>query len=187
MTGWSLKRINREAYLREWASYGDDESYHPLRDGPRKQDWTWAVDEMHRAGELAPDSHTAAHDFYRAQQAARGDVERRETPRVDGGGERFSTAIWARLRATSIEGAALSFVWARPENTPMRWATFCYLFHWRQPTLAEVRIHGRVGGPRRNAQGAWIRLNEGETKYRIQWCCDTLALHFADMTRGYGP
>lgn len=37
MTGWSPKRINREAHRRAWAGYGDHETYHAVRDGPRLQ------------------------------------------------------------------------------------------------------------------------------------------------------
>jgi hypothetical protein len=167
--GWSLKKIQHEAHRREWAGFGDLSAYHPLRDGPREQDWVWAVDHMRARMEITDGQTKAARKFYWAQQALRGDVEKREMPRVDCAGQGDASVY---EKAAKIYYPALAFVTAHPELTPFREATFDRLFAVRQPTLEEIRVARPRGAVGRG------RMNQREVKDRIRWCLEALANHF---------
>lgn len=183
MAGWSLARIQREAFRREWEGFEDETRYHPLRDGPRQQDWLWAIDEL--KGEMSPEAWQAAKDYYHHQQCALGD---RNLPLVViyGGIRSYDAGYWARERSQGIASAARDYVSSEPQCTPMRLATFTAVFQPAQPTVEWVRVHGRPGGAKLNPKGKLIRMNRRETVDRIRWCAETLAEHFCDLSFGYG-
>lgn len=56
MTGWSYKRIQHEAHKRAWEGFGDEDRYHPLRDGKRQYAAKWVIYRM--ANYLSPDQIT---------------------------------------------------------------------------------------------------------------------------------
>lgn len=161
MSGWSLKRIQHEAHRRAWAGYGDESTYHPIRDGRREQDWEWAVDRCSRRLEISASQSRAAHAYYEANQTLLGDVARdpRGMPLGDGE-DRYE-------RAARIASGGLSYVMNHPDLTAARRRTFNQLFQSRQPSLEDMRR--RDGGK---------RTNQREEIDRIRWCCEVLANHF---------
>lgn len=175
-TGWSLARINREAFIRDWAVFADESNYHPARDGQREHDWVWAINAMR--DELSPAALDAAHRFARLRRIARGDIEHCGQPRVDSICSGYEAGFWMREAASRRAARARYAVVIRDDCTPMRLATFNAVFHWREPRLACIREIGRPGGVRYNAAGQPIRMNEGKTKLRIAWCAEALAEHF---------
>lgn len=179
--GWPMKRIRLEAHRREWAGYEDVSTYHPLRDGPRRQDWTWAVDAL--KADLAHESWAAAHEHYENQQAALGDVERGPSVRVQCASDPYAVmrAQWRQERAQALTEAANGAVRAHDDATAARLAVFTVLFLPHQPTLEQVRAQGRPGGVRLGSDGRVLRMNQRETVDRIKWCCEVLAGHFAQQ------
>lgn len=163
--GWTLKRIQYEAHKRAWAGFGDDSTYHRLRDGDRRQDWEWAVDRLARRMDITANQRNAAHRFYNAKMAIEGDVP------PDPRGMRLSdTSETALERAARIYWRGQSHVLGHPDLTPMREAVFARLFAFDQPTLEQVRA-ARVG----SAKG---RTKQGEAIDRVKWCVQVLADHF---------
>lgn len=162
MVGWSLKRIQHEAFRREWEVFGDTSRYHPLRDGKREQAWEWAVERLASRLEISSAQRNAAHRYYEAQQTLLGDIppERRG---MSLGGDESETRY---ERAERICGAATGYVMHHPDLTPARKRTFDRLFAPGQPTLEQIRFNGKS------------RLNQRETIDRIRWCCEVLANHF---------
>lgn len=167
MSGWSLKRIQHEAYKREWEGFADESRYHPLRDGDRRQDWEWAVDRLFRRMEISAAQRNAAHAYYNAQQTLAGDSA------PDPRGMRLVDTETSLERAERIYFGAQRYVMGHPDLTPMRKATFECLFRVSQPTLETVRA-ARVG----KARG---RTKQGEAIDRIKWCLEVLANHFDGM------
>jgi len=161
MSGWTLKRIQHEAHRRAWAGYGDESTYHPIRDGRREQDWEWAVDRCSRRLEISASQSRAAHAYYEAKQTLLGDEahDPRSMP-LGGGEDRYE-------RAARISSGGLSYVMNHPDLTAARRRTFDQLFQSRQPSLEDMRR--RAGGK---------RTNQREEIDRIRWCCEVLANHF---------
>ena len=164
MTGWSLKRIQHEAFQREWEVFADSSRYHPLRDGAREQDWEWAVDRLSKRMEISSSQRAAAYKFYEAKMTVEGDIA------PDPRGMRGVTTETARERAERVYSGATAYVQGHPDLTPMRRATFECLFRFTQPTLETVRS-ARVGA----ARG---RTKQGEAIDRIKWCLEVLTNHF---------
>lgn len=162
MVGWSLKRIQHEAFRREWEGFGDTSRYHPLRDGKREQAWEWAVERLANRLEISSAQRNAAYRYYEAQQTLLGDIppERRG---MSLGGDESETRY---ERAERICASATGYVMHHPDLTAARKRTFIRLFQPNQPTLEQIRANGKS------------RLNQRETIDRIRWCCEVLANHF---------
>jgi hypothetical protein len=171
--GWSWAHIEREATRR----------FQFAHDRDRAQDWTWAVDELFERGRIGSDAKAAAHKLYnRLERSELGAVS--DTP-GDGDGDEH-TRLWDREVSRSIVAAAWGWVMHTHGLTPAREAVFWVLFNLRAPSLPLVRVHGRPGGPRRNAKGAMIRMNERETIERCQWAVETVAEFFYDRDQIFG-
>lgn len=164
--GWTYAMIEREA----------DRRYRSIRDVERAQDWTWAVDEPAVRYRLSEEAFRAAHALYDHQQAAKGDFDRVEKPRVfvDGSLQYLGRSL-AQERSGRLAAEAKAYVRAHPEMTEAREAVFERLFEERQPTLAELRWRARPGGERVNAKGNLMRMKQGDLIERIKWCCEALA------------
>ena len=157
MSGWSLKRIQHEAHRRAWAGYGDESTYHPLRDGKREQDWEWAVEWLWRRLEISAEQRSAAYRFYEAQQTMLGDVA------PDPRGMALGETEDRYARASRIRNEAVRYVEGHPDLTPLRQRTFIKLFDVSQPTLESVRSMGAK------------RTNQREAIARVRWCLEVLA------------
>ena len=163
MTGWSLKRIQHEAFRREWDGFSDTSRYHSLRDGKQRQGWEWAVDRLANRMEISEGQRSAAYKFYEAQQVLLGDIPPERKGMSLRGGDETETRL---ERAERIGRAANAYVMGHPDLTMARRRTFDRLFDSSQPTLEQVRANGKH------------RLNQRETIDRIRWCCEVLANHF---------
>lgn len=170
--GWSWAMIERESERR----------YCSTRDVERKFDWIWAVDEPVVYQSMTKEARRAAHELYEHQQAAKGDVERIERPRVFVDGMFYLGASWAQARSAAIASHAKNYVWRHPQASRSRLNVFDRLFDVRQPTLTDIRWTGAL-----NAKGKRVYLNQGEVIKRIVWCCEALADCDAGLTAGYGP
>lgn len=162
MTGWSLKRIQYEAFRREWEGFGDPSRYHPLRDGKREHDWEWAVDRLAVRLEISSAQRSAARQYYEARQVIAGDI----APERTGMGLGRDDGETRQERARRIAKGATAYVLGHPDLTAARKRVFEKLFQPSQPTLEQIRTNGKT------------RLNQRETIDRIRWCCEVLANHF---------